>query len=347
MEYRVFYPVVALLCVAATVLGRTSQPVDVNSPQVVTLALQPAHLDTGQKYSLIPSATALKDGDGAAFYRKAVEALPKDLDVNQVWNYLRVPIGELPKAEAEALVKQGKAPLQLVGQGTQCRKYNWPAFHLTKLTPNLPQYRQLAGLLCLQARLEITKGQYDDAVQSIGTVVTTAARVGDAPAVTQSLLGIGIAGMALRRVIELSQAPGSPNLYTALKGLPSPLIDVEKPIANEKKNLTVRALNALSGGAGLRELEPAYDRTRQLMHRLDADVASLVCIEALRHYAATHGKKLPAKLSDIADVQLPNDPMTGEPFSYRIEASKATLEVSAPKGGRPRDGVRYEITIAP
>jgi hypothetical protein len=51
-------------------------------------------------------------------------------------------------------------------------------------------------------------------------------------------------------------------------------------------------------------------------------------------------------LSDISDLQLPNDPATDKPIAYRLEGSKAILEVSAPKGGEARDGMRYEITIA-
>ena len=96
-----------------------------------------------------------------------------------------------------------------------------------------------------------------------------------------------------------------------------------------------------------KQMEQSYERVRQNTYRLDGSVAALECIEALRHYAATHDKKLPAKLSDISNVPLPNNPATGKPFTYRLEGTKAVLEVSPPKGGAPRDGMRYEITIVP
>jgi hypothetical protein len=83
------------------------------------------------------------------------------------------------------------------------------------------------------------------------------------------------------------------------------------------------------------------------MHRQDARVAALQTIEALRHYAATHNVPLPATLADIADIEIPNDPATQQPFPYKRRGTRAVLESPAPKGGTPRDAVRYEIVVAP
>ena len=52
-------------------------------------------------------------------------------------------------------------------------------------------------------------------------------------------------------------------------------------------------------------------------------------------------------LLDAEDAEeVPDDPVTERPFIYRHEGSKTVLEVSAPKGGRPRDAVHYELTVA-
>jgi hypothetical protein len=82
------------------------------------------------------------------------------------------------------------------------------------------------------------------------------------------------------------------------------------------------------------------------MNRLDGEVAALQCIEALRHYAATHNGQLPSQLSEITGVQVPGDSSTSPPFAYRYDGSKAVLQVPVPKGGTPRDSTRYEITVA-
>jgi hypothetical protein len=83
------------------------------------------------------------------------------------------------------------------------------------------------------------------------------------------------------------------------------------------------------------------------MHRLDRDATALQCIEALRHYAATHEGQLPRQLADVTDTTVPANPETKEPFGYRLDGSKAILDVAAPAGGRPGDAIRYDITLAP
>jgi hypothetical protein len=68
-----------------------------------------------------------------------------------------------------------------------------------------------------------------------------------------------------------------------------------------------------------------------------AEAAVLRVIEALRMHAAGNEGQLPEKLGDI-----PDDPVTGEPFSYRLEAGNAYLQ-----GPTLRDvPLNYEITMA-
>ena len=43
----------------------------------------------------------------------------------------------------------------------------------------------------------------------------------------------------------------------------------------------------------------------------------------------------------------PDNPVTQQPFPYELHGTRAVLEVPAPKGGAPRDAVRYEIVVAP
>lgn len=47
-------------------------------------------------------------------------------------------------------------------------------------------------------------------------------------------------------------------------------------------------------------------------------VDALRVIEAVRHHAATHGGKLPESLDDIKDVPVPVDPLTGQPFTWKV-----------------------------
>jgi hypothetical protein len=82
--------------------------------------------------------------------------------------------------------------------------------------------------------------------------------------------------------------------------------------------------------------------------RLDRRIAGLRCVEAVRLYAAAHGGQLPARLSDVQDVPLPADPVTGKPFEYACDGRSATLYGPPPAGEEPRAGntLKYELTLA-
>jgi hypothetical protein len=94
-------------------------------------------------------------------------------------------------------------------------------------------------------------------------------------------------------------------------------------------------------------LVPATQKVVFAGARTDRKIAALRCIEAVRLYAAEHDGKLPAKLADITDVPIPNDPVTGKEFEYRVEDGKVFLSAPAPAGARPdgANSLKYEITI--
>jgi hypothetical protein len=327
--------VVVALSTPVLAQGRASQPVDANGPRIVVLALQPSRIDATRKHSLLPSAAVLKNGDAAVFYNRAVEALPDDSNAIVPREWVTMPLDKLPQNQVAELLRKVQPSLQLVAQGIPCRDCNWP--DLAVMGPKLARYRELAFVLHVKARLEITQKRYDDALATLGSGLVLGKCVGEAPTIIQSLIGVAMAGTVLRSEGDLAQIPESPNLYTELRTLPIPLVDVEKSITNESK---------LHSDTSNREAESTFERARLVWHRMDGDIAARQCIEALRHYAATHGRQLPTNLSDISDLQLSNDPATGKPFVYHLEGAKAILEVSAPKGGTPRDGVRYEMTMA-
>jgi hypothetical protein len=83
--------------------------------------------------------------------------------------------------------------------------------------------------------------------------------------------------------------------------------------------------------------------------RLDRRVAALRCVEALRLYAAAHGGEPPARLADVHEVPVPADPVTGQPFDYRLEGDRAVLSAPPPPGEVPdaRNSLRYELTFKP
>jgi hypothetical protein len=94
-----------------------------------------------------------------------------------------------------------------------------------------------------------------------------------------------------------------------------------------------------------RLLLPALDRVMARQAALERDLAALRVIEALRLYAAAHDGKLPAKLGDVAEVPIPDDPGTGRPFEYHLDGATATLTSQVQDDPLPKNGIRYRVTI--
>ncbi|MEX0716961.1 MAG: hypothetical protein WD066_10250 [Planctomycetaceae bacterium] len=94
---------------------------------------------------------------------------------------------------------------------------------------------------------------------------------------------------------------------------------------------------------------PAMQAVRGAQDRLDRQIALMQLIEAVRHYAAIHEGRLPAQLGDIEELPLPDDPITGKPFEYRLEGDSAVIDVRDPTSdgyGVHVQGARYVLTIA-
>lgn len=75
--------------------------------------------------------------------------------------------------------------------------------------------------------------------------------------------------------------------------------------------------------------ESGYFDATQLYVRawsLNRKIASLRIIEAVRDYLAAHDGNPPAKLDEIRSVPIPFDPMTSEPFHWRVDGKMATLK---------------------
>ncbi len=71
---------------------------------------------------------------------------------------------------------------------------------------------------------------------------------------------------------------------------------------------------------------PAISAACTAVVRIDREIAVLRTLEALRMYGAAHDGRLPQKLNDVTQVPVPPDPVTGQPFRYRLEGDAAWLE---------------------
>lgn len=330
---RVFICLIVLLLVAVAADGRT-----------VELTLHPAKApEPAQKYRLLPKAEEQTDADAVPLYEKAVEKLPRNIKPDQIRKWRETPADKLPRRQVQSTLEKYKPSLQLVEQAAKCKLCNWPPFNPGTFPDNLSEYRELTYVLVLQARLQIAEGQYEQAIGTIQTGFAMARQIGEAHNLTQGLVAIAIGALMCRELEQFIQGPNAPNLYQSLGTLPKPLVDITKTMELEIANL--KNYNFLLRRQFKKILEPAHERVRITMKRLDRHVAALRCVEALRLYAAAHDGKFPKELSSITEFVVPNDPIMQKPFVYRCTGSNAVLEAPAPKGATEREAIRYDLKL--
>src|SRR5881409_950006 len=80
---------------------------------------------------------------------------------------------------------------------------------------------------------------------------------------------------------------------------------------------------------------PSVSKARLKVVLIDRYIASLQCLEGIRAYAAIHNGNLPDSLADLSETPAPLDPVTGQPFSYEVNANVAVLSAPIPAGGNP------------
>jgi hypothetical protein len=128
----------------------------------------------------------------------------------------------------------------------------------------------------------------------------------------------------------------------AIRRLPQVMKSLEKDY--------VRPPAMLSGKAGLplaALLLPALQAVYQADIRAARSFAALQTIEAIRMHAAVTGK-LPASLSDITVVPVPNDPLTAKLLPYKLDSATdaAMLDVTPIEGQPPlRTGKHYVLRL--
>ncbi len=300
--------------------------------------------ESAEEYSLLPTADKQTDADAVPLYEKAIQAKPGGRErERQIREWLELPPEQLPQEQVEKAIQENLESLTLVARAARCKQCNWPKWKPGTNPPDQSGYRNLGFLIRLSARLEIVRGRYDSALLALQTGFGMARHVGGGPTSVQAMVGTAIGGLTCREVELFIEGDDSPNLYWALSRLPRPLADVGKAIESELANL--KDYNFLLRRQFEKQLKPAHDRMLLIENRFENNLNVLQCVEAIRHYAATHESRLPEKLSDITDFELPKDVFTDKLFEYRRTSKGAVVESTMPEGGDTADITRYEVIL--
>ncbi len=309
------------------------------------LAVNPAKApESAQKYQLLPKVDEQTDADAVPLYEKAIQVLPRGRKQDkQIREWLKLPPEQLPARQVTETIQKHMESLKLLSEATRCKQCNWPKYKPGTMPPDQSEYRSLAFLLELWARMEIVHGQYDRALLVMQTAFGMARHLGQSPTGIQVLVGTAIGALMCKEVELFIQGKDSPNLYRALANLPRPFADVKNIIEIERANL--KNYNFLVRRQFEKQLKPAHDRMLFIAKRLQNNLNAMQCVEAIRSYAATHNGQLPEKLSDISDLELPMDVMNDKAFGYNRTATGAVLQSQIPEGGDVVDIVRYQIVL--
>jgi len=312
----------------------------------VELTIYPAKAgELEKKYQLMVKTEDQIDADAVPLYEKAVKSIPIDFNQEQIREWLKLPAEQFPQEQAEETLQKYLETLKLAVRATMCKECNWPEWKPGAQIEDLSGYRKLVYILELWARLEISRGGYEGAIIAMRTAFVMARDLGQAPMIVQGLVGISVGAIMCKELEQYVQGQDSPNLYRALTDMPKPFVDVEKAIEHEKKVSLDLPPDDLRREQTAEQREMAFDRVRSISKRLDNNLNGLQCVEAIRHYAATHDGQLPETLSDISQMEVPKDVLSGKAFEYHRTSTGAVLKSTIPEGGSERDAFNYEIVL--
>jgi hypothetical protein len=206
------------------------------------------------KYQLYPDALDLTPGNAATIWMRASRAAaskPKMLEEESKWlSADDTPLADFPKDKARAFLAKYANTLRLADEASRKDHCDWELPPLTVQNmgsfslDEIQSCREIANLLSLQCRLELSEGKFDQAIHTLQTGFALARHSGQGDTLIQNLVGVAIASVMLSRVEELIQLPDAPNLYWALTTLPSPFIDM-RPAMNAELNTIYRSFPQL------------------------------------------------------------------------------------------------------
>jgi hypothetical protein len=176
--------------------------------------------------------------EGPDLIDKLDEVLAKDDDEL----FFSGPLDKFPAKDAENLTQwlQPESSYFLVLQrAARCDYARWEETireqGIWAMLPHIQKSRGLANALQIRARLQIQRGQLNDAIETLRLGYALSRHLGKATTLVQMLVGIAIDGALAEQVRTLIAADDSPNLYWALTDLASDRIQLRQGMSYESQ----------------------------------------------------------------------------------------------------------------
>jgi hypothetical protein len=239
---RMWLPAILLLGTAPFAQG-AAKGIDMSKAPVIKLSLHPAKVPVpALKYRLIPELRDLKPGNAVISYYRAFspewQSFQRD---KNFWSWVEKWSDDKskPPPPGLAFVKDYSALTEL-DIGARRAYCDWEMIDrlrkdgIAMLMPDIQSFRTYSVLLAARARFEMMDKNYDKALFTLETGLTLSRHVSEGPTLIQSLVGTAMTFQMLEQLEYLVQQPGAPNLYWTLTDLPTPFIDLRKPLQGEK-----------------------------------------------------------------------------------------------------------------
>jgi hypothetical protein len=229
--------------------------------EVISVTIHPAAAPRpALKYHLLPTFRQTTPGNAVPLYAKALlihretwsnlhnsARHGKDRqfldDFEHFEKWLETPPDKLPRDRVRKVVDSFsttvRTQLELAVRREHC-DWDMPLRqgHVFEIVlPEADDFRDLARIVALRARLQIAEGKYDEAIASLQTGYGMARHIAGEPFVVTSLVGVTITLIMDEQLLTLCQQPDAPNLYWSIAELPSPWIDRSTAIRTEYDGL--------------------------------------------------------------------------------------------------------------
>jgi hypothetical protein len=231
-------------CAALVILGcacRADQPAA--SPEtLIRLNVYPASVPKpALRYVLLPELKEMNPGNPIQNYLKCFMEQQRFFFDKEAFDrrekLLTMPLKQLP---AQQLEDYGGVALRQADWAARLDTPDWEILLKLKtdglgvLLPDVQQLRALGSALKVRFRAEVAMSRFDDAVRTAKTMLAMSRHLSEHPTFIGNLVGIAMVTLAIGPLEEMSEQPGSPNLFWALTYLPTPFVRLDKGAQGER-----------------------------------------------------------------------------------------------------------------
>jgi hypothetical protein len=318
---------------AADVAAGKSNPSE--EPPTVELTVSPAGTPVpALKYRLLPTFAERTRGNAALdYYRASVQnaRIPQHA-TKSLWEreaLLAVtPLEKFPQDEVARELQDYHYVFVALERASFRDHCEWQVPLEDGFATQLPEFqamREPARLLVLRARLQMARGELDEALATLRTNYQISQNITECRTIINALIGVAIAAVTREQLETFVQQPHAPNLYWALSELPVPLVDFRDAIKMEAVSVekTFPEITELRSRRLTRdEAQQLSDRILEKWIKLDLTNGLPKTVDEAKHrFATTSASTYPEAKQTLIEAGRSKDDVEAMPVEQAIWAA--------------------------